>query len=534
MHSIQLKTARTGLLTAALALALGVTVAQAQTDTLQGHITTNKTLSVGTNYIIKGYTIVDSGFTLTINPGVTVKGQKSSKGTLAIAKGAKINALGTAVSPITFTSDEPDGAKTRGSWGGIVLLGRATTNLGSTSFEAITDWTYGGTNDADSSGVMQYVRIDHPGFPVAPDKELNGLTLGAVGNKTKISYVQVHNGDDDGFEFFGGTVSPDHLIVTNEVDDGFDSDNGFRGTVSYGIIIQGSDANRDRTYTIRNQANTADSIVSLPAEVVGDKLFESSSTKLAGGAAVLPQTNPTWSRITAIDNGKSGGGINLNEHAVGTFDRLLMIGDSSAYAVNLQSSGTNAGFLAGTPTVKFNKSWLGGIWKGVDSIKFQTNDAANALAIRALLTVSFKNTGMPVYKDLGLVNDSLRADSVGAIVGNDTAAYWYKGWSLPGTVTYAKGATRPTGIRDVEAARASSAPLFSAKVSGSRVFVTSLIGSYASVQIVDINGREILATKQALSQGENVVGQALPRGVYFLTVKSGDYSVHQKLNVLDR
>ena len=219
---------------------------------------------------------------------------------------------------------------------------------------------------------------------------------------------------------------------------------------------------------------------------------------------------------------------------MGTFDRLLMIGDSSAYAVNLQSSGSNTGFLASTPTVKFTKSWLGGVWKGVDTVKFQTNDAANAVAIRALLGASFKNTGMPIYKDLGLVNDSLRADSVGAIVGNDTNSYWYKGWSLAGTVTYSKGATRPTGIIAGETTPRSSAPLFSAKVSGSNVVVNSLIGSYATVQIVDINGREIFTSKQALSQGENVIGHTLQRGVYFLTVKSGDYSVHQKLNVLDR
>lgn len=289
--------------------------------------------------------------------------------------------------------------------------------------------------------------------------------------------------------------------------------------------------NRDRTYTIRNQANTADSIVTFPAEVVGDKLFESSSTKLAGGATVLPQTNPTWSHITAIDNGKSGGGANLNEHAVGTFDHLLMIGDSSAYAVNLQSSGTNAGLLAGTPTVKFSKSWLGGVWK---STKFLTNDTANTLVINAVLGASFKNTGMPIYKDLGLVNDSLKADTVGAIFGDNPNAYWYKGWTLGNTVSYAKGLDRLTvGIRKPVAGSQANGALFSANVNGGVLSIHSGVSAYASMEILDINGRVVFTHNQALTQGENrILNAPLARGFYFLTVRSGTYSVHQRLNVL--
>jgi hypothetical protein len=511
--------------TLAVGLALTAGRADVPTDTLKGFTTGNLTLDSSKTWIISGNFTMQAPGELTIKPGTLIKGQKSTKGTLAIMRGAKIIAEGTKEHPITFTSDEPDGAKTRGSWGGIVILGKAKTNLtGSPAFEAISDWSYGGTDDDDSSGSMKYVRIEVPGYPVAPDKELNGLTLCTVGRKTKLSYIQVHNGDDDGFEFFSGTVSPDHLVVTNQVDDGFDSDNGFSGTVGWSINLQGSDDVRKRVYIVKDH-NGADSTVTLPDEVVGDKCFESSSTKVASGVAA-PQTNPTWTHITAIDNGKSGGAINLNQHAVGSFDHVLLVGDSSAYAVKLEQSGTNAGLLNATPTLKFAKSYTAGTWKA----PFLTDDTANAAIIKAALGALLKNVSSPLYKDLSLANDTLKNDSVGAIIGGDL---WYKDWTLPSTVVYGKG-MESTGMG--RSARAVKAPseLLSVGFKAGNLDIRSLASLRISVEVVDLKGKSAFRKDGiVLSVGENHLGRlwsGLPAGSRYLVVRSGNYSLHQKLN----
>ncbi len=511
--------------TLALGLAFSASLAAAPPDTLKGHITADKTLDTNKTWILSGYVAVDSPAVLTIMPGTQVQGQKSTKGTLAIMRGAKLIAEGTKEMPITFTSDEAVGSKTRGSWGGIVLLGKAKTNLtGTPAFEALADWTYGGTDDNDSSGSMKYVRIEVPGFPVAPDKELNGLTFCTIGRKTKISYVQVHNGDDDGFEWFSGTVSPDHLIVTNQVDDGFDSDNGFSGNVSWSINMQGADADRARVYIVKDHLG-ADSTVTLPNELVGDKCFESSSTKVAGGAAT-PVTNPTWSHITAIDNGKSGGAINMNQYALGTFDHVLLVGDSSAYTVKLDQAGSNAGLIAGTPTVKFIKTYSAGTWK----VPFITDDAANATTIQSTLAALIKNVSSPLYKDLSLANDTLKADTVGAIMGNDL---WYKDWTLPGTMVYAKGLD-VSGISPSSRGAKVASELLSAQINAGNLLINSIASLQISVDVVDLAGKSLVTKKGIiLSVGENNLGKLwnnLPTGSHYLVIRSGTYSLHQKLN----
>lgn len=514
----------------ALAAALSaVPAAGMPADTLKGAITADKTLDNDKPWVISGYVTVDSPAVLTIEPGTTIMGQKSTKGTLAIKPGAKIIAEGTKADPITFTSDEPDTSKTRGSWGGLVLLGRAKTNLGTPKFEARDDWAYGGTNDDDSSGVLKYVRFQVPGFPVAPDKELNGVTLAAIGRKTVVSHVQVHTGDDDGFEWFGGAVNASNLVVTNQVDDGFDSDNGFSGTVKWIMDIQAADGNRVREYTVK-KSDGSDSIVKFPDEVVGDKCFESSSTKLASGDAT-PQTSPTWQNVTCIDNGKSGGAINLNEHAQGTFKNVLLVGDSSSYAVNLQSTKTNAGLLANPATVAFDKSYLAGTWKN----KFSTNDTANSPLILAALGNSLKGIGgAALYKDLGLVNDTLKNDSVGAVLGDTPADFWYQGWTFPGSVTYAKGEDRPgSAIRDARRAQGPS-ELFSVNMAAGSLSLRSAFNALVSVEIMDMNGRTVWsANGMRLAKGENRIGRPWGRlnaGSYFLSVRSGDYAVHHRFS----
>jgi hypothetical protein len=204
--------------------------------TLTGNITTTTTLTSDKEWVLKGYVYVTDGAKLIIQPGTIIKSDISEKGALCIERGAQIVAEGTAAKPIIFTSGRPEGEKTPGDWGGIVILGRAKTNRTSEpTIEGGIGRAYGGTNDLDNSGVLKYVRIEYAGVAAMPNSEINALTLGGVGSGTIIENVQTIYANDDAFEFFGGTVNAKNLYAFATADDDFDFDFGYTGTITDGI-----------------------------------------------------------------------------------------------------------------------------------------------------------------------------------------------------------------------------------------------------------------------------------------------------------
>lgn len=223
---------------------------------LTDSITTNTTWTKSNVYILDAKIYVESGATLTIEPGTVIKGRPKANPAdataLVIARGGKINAQGTPTEPIIFTaeSDTLNGnlsENDRGLWGGVVILGRAGINTasGQGNVEGIPSTeprgTYGGSDDNDNSGVFRYVQIRHPGAIVAPNVELNGLTLGGVGRGTTVEYVEVFASNDDGFEWFGGTVNTKYLISSFNDDDNFDWDEGYRGKGQFWFAIGATD-----------------------------------------------------------------------------------------------------------------------------------------------------------------------------------------------------------------------------------------------------------------------------------------------------
>ncbi|MDX2001102.1 MAG: hypothetical protein SFW35_01600 [Chitinophagales bacterium] len=191
-------------------------------------------------YILKGFVYVRSGATLTIDAGTVVKGDKDTKGTLIIERGGKLMAEGTAVKPIVFTSSQPVGQRDYGDWGGIILCGKAPTNLPGNEgvVEGGTDARYGGTDPNDNSGVLKYLRIEFCGIPFQPNQEINGLTLAGVGSGTSIDYIQVSYSGDDSFEWFGGNVNGKHLVAFRGWDDDFDTDNGYSGKLQFLVALR--------------------------------------------------------------------------------------------------------------------------------------------------------------------------------------------------------------------------------------------------------------------------------------------------------
>ena len=204
--------------------------------TLTGNINTTTTLTADKVWTLKGYVYVTDGAKLIIQPGTTIISDISEKGALCIERGAKIIAEGTQTKPIVFTSAKPDGQKSPGDWGGIVILGKAKTNRSSEpTIEGGIGRPFGGTNDDDNSGILKYVRIEYAGIAALPNSEINALTLGGVGRNTTIEYVQTIYANDDAFEFFGGTVSPKYLYAYSTADDDYDFDFGYTGTINYGV-----------------------------------------------------------------------------------------------------------------------------------------------------------------------------------------------------------------------------------------------------------------------------------------------------------
>jgi hypothetical protein len=195
-------------------------------------------------YTLRGYVYVTDGNTLTIAPGSVIVSDITEKGALIIERGAKLIADGRADNPIVFTSGKAIGQRTPGDWGGIILLGKAPTNRPldpAPVVEGGVGRKYGGTDPNDESGILRYVRIEFAGIAAEPGSEINGLTLGGVGSGTIIENVQVSFGNDDAFEFFGGTVSCKNLIAFATADDDFDFDFGYNGKIQYAIACRKPD-----------------------------------------------------------------------------------------------------------------------------------------------------------------------------------------------------------------------------------------------------------------------------------------------------
>lgn len=251
-------------------------------------ITTNTTWTSNNIYLLQGQIYVKNGATLTIQPGTVIMGDKNTAGSgLFICQGSMIIADGTASNPIVFTSNQAAGQRGLGDWGGLIIMGQGPNNNagGIANVEGLAptnDTQFGGgtnPNPDDNSGILRYVRIEFPGYVYQPNKEINGLTLGAVGRGTTIDYVQVSFSNDDAFEWFGGTVNCRHLVSYRNLDDDFDTDNGYSGFVQYCLAV------RDPQIADNPTVSTSEG-------------FESDNDPT--GSAATPQTSATFSNVTWI------------------------------------------------------------------------------------------------------------------------------------------------------------------------------------------------------------------------------------------
>ncbi|QDW19097.1 hypothetical protein [Flavobacterium sp. KBS0721] len=253
----------------------------------QGKITDGEVvLDASKTYKLTGAIKVENGATLTIPAGTVIEGTGGTASYISVAQGAKINVNGTAAKPVIMTA----AVKQAGKWGGLVICGKAPINRvsggASTATSEVAELTYGGTNSADNSGSIKYLRIEYAGAAFNDAKEFNGLSFFGVGSGTVVENVEAYYGADDGFEFFGGSVNTKNLISIGNEDDQFDWTEGWNGTNEnwYGKLDFGK----------------------------GNRGIEADNFEF--GYAFTPIANPTITNLTLVGPGSTAAVANFAEN----------------------------------------------------------------------------------------------------------------------------------------------------------------------------------------------------------------------------
>ncbi len=273
------------------------------------------TMMSANNYVISGKAEWPAGTTLTIQPGTVILGDPTVLSYIVIQMGAQINAQGTRQNPIVMTSGArwQDGLQTAGDWGGLVMNGRAIANCAACTTgtnclsEGDPTLPHCGNNDSDNSGTLRYVRVEYSGHVFAANNELNSFTWNSIGRGTTIDHCQAHLGLDDGFEWFGGTVSAKYLVATGIDDDDFDWQMGYRGCIQFGAGLKYATS--------------------------GDKGIEADNNEFNHDA--IYRSNPTISNLTLVGRGPNAGagstnGVHLRRGTSGRIINSIMVGWKTA------------------------------------------------------------------------------------------------------------------------------------------------------------------------------------------------------------
>ena len=296
---------------------------------LSGNQTADLTLDAANEYLVTGPLIMESGTTLTVPAGMTIKAAATGADVyIAIAQGAQINANGTANDPIVFTS--ASNTPNAGDWGGLILLGKAPINSvvggDATSTSEIASLPYGGSTADDNSGTLRYVRVEYSGGKADGQSENNGISFYGVGNGTTVEYIQAYVGKDDGVEFFGGTVNVDYLAVINSEDDSIDWTEGYTGTITNAYVKHGAD---------HDKGIEADGF----------------NTDIGNNADPKFYSKPTVTNLTIVGlgSGTDNEAIRLRAGTQGIFTNVLIQGFDEGFDLDGDAgeSPTGAGVLSG-------------------------------------------------------------------------------------------------------------------------------------------------------------------------------------------
>lgn len=354
-------------------------------NNFKGDIMGNVTLDPSKTYTITGKVAVKAGASLTIPAGTKFQvtaGELNSDGTvktvsyLIVERGAKIYINGTASQPVVFEGT----THKQGHWGGIVVLGNAPSNRSAagTSTSELGELTYGGTDKTDNSGSITYLVIKDSGYKYNPEKEFNGLSLFGVGSGTKVSYVYVTNGADDGVEMFGGNVNVDHILVTGVGDDSFDWTESWSGSVNYiyaARMKQFMDAAEPGNRGIEADSQDTDA----------------NTTNGANGGV----SNPTVTNATFIGNtkGAESQGMKIRAGSAGKFDNVVLANFSTG--LDFETDRTYTWFKSGAYLNNIRFVNIGTEWKAKATTANPTPDMSTVYVKSTTATGAGNGTALP-------------------------------------------------------------------------------------------------------------------------------------------
>ena len=368
----------------------------------------------------------DTNVTLTIQPGVILYGS-TGQSWLAVNRGNKINAVGSATQPIIFTSKDNvlgyNDDTSQGQWGGVVLMGRAPVtdcNVGTVAggtcerdTEGSADLArFGGANPTDNSGRMSFVQIRYSGFVLGAGKELQALTTEAIGSGTVLDHIQSHNSSDDGAEFFGGNVNLKYYVATGADDDSLDVDTGAQMNVQYALL--------------------------LPRATKGDALFEIDSN---GAESDTPRTRLRVSNFVAIQPQTSADN-EANDLAAGLFrgnsDTTLVNGLIIApnnECIRMNGSGTTPATLtARSVALQCNATkYLGSGSYNASAVQTAFGSGANnnndsfTNTLASLFINGANETGVTAFNASTLASFFDVTSWIGAV--RNSSDTWYAGWT---------------------------------------------------------------------------------------------------------
>ena len=360
---------------------------------VSGAITANTSWTNDNIYKLNQKVVVESGVTLTIQEGTIIKGTPgtgSLASALIIARGGKINAVGTPAKPIIFTSstdniaigetvgtnlDEND----RGLWGGLIVLGNAPCSFSGDITEAQiegipaddTFGLYGGNDPTDNSGVLSYISIRHGGALIGEGNEINGLTLGGVGNGTIINNIEVVANVDDGIEFFGGTVNASNLMIWAQGDDALDIDQAYSGTIDNAVVVLGDFS--DHAFEIDGPEGTATGSFTLQnATIIGNMVTENGEyadyrSKAMGHTSNIFAYGFKASSDIELDNDGVAENYNNELLTFGTWEIVLPEGvtDVAGLFANKAETVTVTGFGSSASAVSLGSNTVGATTSGL-------------------------------------------------------------------------------------------------------------------------------------------------------------------------
>lgn len=328
-------------------IAVGFTAFENRPVRVDSDVLVDTTWESGRRYILKKTIYVENA-NLTIEPGVIIEGERGSA--LVVTPGSRLFSRGAIGDPIVFTSAQDEGNRSRGDWGGIVLLGNAPVNQPLATIEGLPEGEYrgafGGSDTGYSCGVVEFTRIEFAGFEVYKDNELNGLTLGGCGNKTIVRNLQVHRALDDGIEMFGGSVNLKNLVISGAGDDSIDWDWGWTGDVQFAVIQHHPD--------------------------VGDNAFEGDNN--GNDHEALPRSEPTFYNVTLAGSGNSQKmhrGMVIREGSGGHFHNMLI----DSYAIEAVDTRDDALSLVSRNQLTFGDNLLASTGQlGTDGVYLEEDD----------------------------------------------------------------------------------------------------------------------------------------------------------------